>query len=335
MLGNSCRVYGYQLVNASACTVGDCAFRTRWRSALRALNAVAGDRRGRFLPVRCRGRSRVCRRLSGPPGRRPADRAKPPRSFADDRRASVSPLTLPTRPPRARRRRQASGGRRDLRGAVPQQRHAQASMPSPPLLPSDLRLGSPEAISNLLSSTGGPRTDHAHARRRARAVRPGRSARARPQPLSARDRHGRRSRIGAAPIPKTPLRSSAPRTVVRRARAANLRRDLGRLAAYPVLTRSIRGLKMGLERHLARAGFQRPLRRPLRRRLRRPDGPVSPAAARSGRRRPESDPEFAVFLRNRAAICCPTTTKSGDAAWVTGRFKTLYAAIGALRDLRR
>jgi len=43
----------------------------------------------------------------------------------------------------------------------------------------------------------------------------------------------------------------------------------------------------------------------------------------------KDDEEFARFLRNRARDLLTDDYESGDAAWVTGRFKNLNAQIGS------
>ena len=119
------------------------------------------------------------------------------------------------------------------------------------------------------------------------------------------------------------------RSVVRRADAASLRRDLAKLRQYPVLDTLHPGLRARLE-GLAK----RPNRATLY------GLPYSIAFAdemvRSHRLLNEaadaaesSDWEFAKYLRNRARDLLSDDYESGDAAWITGRFKHLNAQIGA------
>jgi hypothetical protein len=119
------------------------------------------------------------------------------------------------------------------------------------------------------------------------------------------------------------------RSVVRRADAASLARDIGKLRQYPVLDTLHPGLRGRLER-LAR----------------KPDAktlyavPYSVAYAdemiRSHALLNEAadgveadDWAFAKYLRNRARDLLSDDYESGDAAWLKGRFKNLNAQIGA------
>ncbi|MBV9959932.1 MAG: NUDIX hydrolase, partial [Acidobacteria bacterium] len=119
------------------------------------------------------------------------------------------------------------------------------------------------------------------------------------------------------------------RTVVRRATAQNLRRDLSKLKQYPVLATLHPGLQPDLESLLAA-----------------PDAKVLYAVPYSVAYADESirahallneaanalqadDEEFARYLRNRSRDLLSDDYESGDAAWVTGRFKHLNAQIGA------
>ena len=119
------------------------------------------------------------------------------------------------------------------------------------------------------------------------------------------------------------------RSVVRRADAASLKRDLDTLGANPVLDVLHPGLKARLE------GFAKS-----------PDSkmlyavPYSVAYAdqtlKASRLLGEAadavaveDEEFAGYLRNRARDLLSDDYESGDAAWVTGHFKNLNAMIGS------
>lgn len=119
------------------------------------------------------------------------------------------------------------------------------------------------------------------------------------------------------------------RSVVRRADAASLRRDLGKLRHYPVLDTLHPGLRTRLE-SLAR----RPDRRTLYAapyslayadEMVRAHGLLNEAAAAVE----SSDWEFSKYLRNRARDLLSDDYESGDAAWITGRFRNLNAQIGA------
>ena len=119
------------------------------------------------------------------------------------------------------------------------------------------------------------------------------------------------------------------RSVVRRAEPAVIRRDLAKLRRYPVLDT----LHPGLRAHLD-ALHRAPNRTTLY------AIPYSLAYAdemiKSHRLLNEaadavepSDWQFARYLRNRARDLLSDDYESGDAAWVTGRFKNLNAQIGA------
>ena len=119
------------------------------------------------------------------------------------------------------------------------------------------------------------------------------------------------------------------RSVVRRADAASLERDLRMLERYPVLDTLHPGLRARL---LELAGA------PDRARLYA--APYSLAwademIAAHGRLNLAADsvegedPEFARFLRNRARDLLSDDYESGDAAWITGRFQNLNAQVGA------
>lgn len=119
------------------------------------------------------------------------------------------------------------------------------------------------------------------------------------------------------------------RSVVRRADAGSIRTDLATLRRYPVLDALHPGLRTRLER-LAKSPRRATLY-PL---------PYSVAYAdammRSHRLLNEAadaveptDWAFAKYLRNRARDLLSDDYESGDAAWITGRFRNLNAQIGA------
>lgn len=120
-----------------------------------------------------------------------------------------------------------------------------------------------------------------------------------------------------------------PLSVVRRADAASLAADLATLRAHPVLDILHPGLRAGLEQ-MAR----RPDRRQLyalpysvayAREMLRAHALLNNAAALLE----ASDAELAGYLRNRARDLLSDDYESGDAAWVTGRFRHLNVQIGA------
>lgn len=120
-----------------------------------------------------------------------------------------------------------------------------------------------------------------------------------------------------------------PRTVVRRAEASSLKRDLGLLDRHPTI-----------------AGLHPGLRERLRALAARPDATLlyavpyalayAPQMTRAHRLLWEAaeavqqdDAELAGYLRNRARDLLSNDYESGDAAWVRGRFQRLNAQIGA------
>ena len=123
-----------------------------------------------------------------------------------------------------------------------------------------------------------------------------------------------------------------PRTVVRRADRASLRRDLGALKNYPVLE----GLNPGL-----RASLEAKLKHPDAKSFYAVPYPVAYPAqltlchrlltAAATEIEPE-DADFANYLRNRARDLISNDYESGDASWVAGRFNTLNAQIGSYEN---
>jgi len=122
------------------------------------------------------------------------------------------------------------------------------------------------------------------------------------------------------------------RTVVRRADRASLRRDIAALKSHPLID----GLHPGL-------------RGTLEARLKHPDEhafyavpyPVAYAdqleacyrlITEAGDVIEPEDADFALYLHNRARDLLSNDYESGDASWVTGRFKTLNAQIGAYEN---
>lgn len=130
------------------------------------------------------------------------------------------------------------------------------------------------------------------------------------------------------------------RTVVRRTTAANLAQDRATLKKYPVLAT----LHPGLENHLSSLAGGRP-----RRGVREVGSPANEAfyavpysvayaeelikahglLNEAADAVEKDDEEFARFLRNRSRDLLSDDYESGDAAWVTGRFKNLNAEIGS------
>ena len=119
------------------------------------------------------------------------------------------------------------------------------------------------------------------------------------------------------------------RTAVRRATAASLRRDLAMLQKYPVLDALHPGLRRELEAQLARPDaktlYAVPYSVAYADEMVRSHALLNEAADAVQK----DDWEFARFLRNRARDLLSDDYESGDASWITGRFKNLNAQIGA------
>ena len=119
------------------------------------------------------------------------------------------------------------------------------------------------------------------------------------------------------------------RSVVRRADAANLARDLAALRRHPVLDSLHPGLLARLEA-LSRAPdrsalYAVPYSVAWADRLVRASQLLFEAADAVA----AEDGEFAGYLRNRARDLLSDDYESGDAAWITGQFRNLNAQIGA------
>ncbi len=119
------------------------------------------------------------------------------------------------------------------------------------------------------------------------------------------------------------------RTVVRRADAASLRRDLAKLREYPALDTLHPSLRRDLEAMSARPDAKNfyavPYSVAYADQLVAAHALLSEAADDVA----ADDEEFARFLRNRARDLLSNDYESGDAAWITGRFKNLNAQIGS------
>jgi zincin-like metallopeptidase len=125
------------------------------------------------------------------------------------------------------------------------------------------------------------------------------------------------------------------RSVVRRATAENLRRDLAVIRKYPVLDTLHPGLRESLTPSLASVrgkvshhgdGFYAiPYSVAYADELMKAYGLLNEAADAVEK----DDEEFARYLRNRARDLLSDDYESGDAAWVTGHFKNLNAQIGS------
>jgi hypothetical protein len=119
------------------------------------------------------------------------------------------------------------------------------------------------------------------------------------------------------------------RSVVRRAELAVLKRDLAKLDRYPVLDTLHPGLRARIEA-LHRAPnrstlYAIPYSLAYADEMIRSHALLNEAADAVE----PSDWQFARYLRNRARDLLSDDYESGDAAWITGRFKNLNAQIGA------
>ena len=119
------------------------------------------------------------------------------------------------------------------------------------------------------------------------------------------------------------------RTVVRRETAANLQRDLAKLRQYPALDtlhpRLRENLTARLGRPRAQGFYAVPYALAYADQLVRAHRLLNDAADALQK----DDEEFARYLRNRSRDLLTNDYESGDAAWVTGRFKHLNAQIGS------
>ncbi|HEX6789716.1 MAG TPA: NUDIX hydrolase, partial [Candidatus Krumholzibacteria bacterium] len=132
--------------------------------------------------------------------------------------------------------------------------------------------------------------------------------------------------------PETRASILGPRTVVRRADAASLKRDIATLKSNPLLDGLHPGLRSSLEsmaKKPDRATFYAvpyPVAFPAQ--LLQCYRLITDAAEQI---EPE-DEELATYLRNRARDLITNDYESGDATWVTGRYKTLNAQIGSYEN---
>ena len=119
------------------------------------------------------------------------------------------------------------------------------------------------------------------------------------------------------------------RSVVRRADRTSLTRDLDVLRRYPVLDTLHPALKQRLQALSAKPNrrelYGLPYSVAYADQMIRAFGLLNEAADAVER----EDGELARYLRNRARDLLSDDYESGDAAWITGRFKNLNAQIGA------
>ena len=117
------------------------------------------------------------------------------------------------------------------------------------------------------------------------------------------------------------------RTVVRRATAQNLQRDLAKLRQYSVLETLHPGLKKELQaaKSNPKAFYAVPYSVAYADEIIRAHALLNEAADLVQ----QDDEEFAGYLRNRSRDLLSDDYESGDAAWVTARFKNLNGQIGS------
>ncbi|HEX6374226.1 MAG TPA: hypothetical protein VFZ91_00735 [Allosphingosinicella sp.] len=119
------------------------------------------------------------------------------------------------------------------------------------------------------------------------------------------------------------------RSVVRRAELAVLKRDLAKLRQYPVIDALHPGLRASIERLSRKPDratlYAVPYSLAYADEMVRSHGLLNEAADAVD----ASDWQFARYLRNRARDLLSDDYESGDAAWITGRFRNLNAQIGA------
>ena len=220
------------------------------------------------------------------------------------------------------------------------QRHPQAISSLVALSQLDRRLGSPAATQNLLTVYRlflGPIATTLENKREpflpVDAVQPGKNVYPWGVTKEAID-----SYLAAHPEKRDAIMGL--RTVVKSANSLNADNDLAVLRKYPVLDALHPGLRAELEAlrgpkprgrargalPLATQGYYAvPYSVAYADELIKAFGLLNEAAAAVEK----DDEEFARFLRNRARDLLSDDYESGDAAWVTGRFKNLNAQIGS------
>ena len=116
------------------------------------------------------------------------------------------------------------------------------------------------------------------------------------------------------------------RTVVRSATAKNIQEDIAKLNKYPALQTlhpKLLGALKGLQ--AAATVYSVPYALAYADDLMKAHGLLNEAADAVEK----NDEEFARYLRNRARDLLSNDYESGDASWITGRFKNLNAQIGS------
>lgn len=207
-----------------------------------------------------------------------------------------------------------------------QQRHERAVESHAALVALDKRLGSPQSTRNLLDIYRlfqGPVATTLENRREpilpVELTAPGAAM------YGGATKEEVEAFLAAHPAKRDSILDS--RTAVRRATAANLRRDLGKLKQYPVLDVLHPGLRKELEatRPDTKGFYAVPYSVAWADEMVRSHALLNEAAAAVV----TDDAEFARYLRNRARDLLSDDYESGDAAWVTSHFNNLNAQIGS------
>ncbi len=115
------------------------------------------------------------------------------------------------------------------------------------------------------------------------------------------------------------------RTVVRSATAKNIEQDIAKLNKYPALQTLHPKLLAELKRQQPTGVYSVPYSVAYADDLMKAYGLLNEAADAVEK----DDGEFARYLRNRARDLLSNDYESGDASWITGRFKNLNAQIGS------
>ena len=121
----------------------------------------------------------------------------------------------------------------------------------------------------------------------------------------------------------------APRTAVRRADRASLKKDLAALSKYPALGALHPGLQTALESAARRPDTKAFYAVPYSVAFADELVSVHALLTRAAETIEPEDKDFAAYLGNRARDLLSDDYESGDASWVSGRFHTLNAQIGS------
>lgn len=119
------------------------------------------------------------------------------------------------------------------------------------------------------------------------------------------------------------------RSVVRRNERANVEADLATLDAYPAIDVLHPGFRDTLEMLRDEPGDKAFYACPYSVAFAEPLTQAYLHLNEAADLLDDDDPEFAAYLRNRARDLLSDDYESGDASWVTGRFKNLNAQIGS------